>query len=427
MTNKDEWRKTTLGEAAVLSAKTVSPSESGDVPYVGLEHIAPGALRLSGNGAASDVASAKTRFQKGDILFGKLRPYFRKAAIAPFDGICSTDIWVVKPAEGVDARYLFYTMANQDFVDTATRESVGTRMPRAKWEYVSRYEFPLPPVAVQRRVSAALGALDDKIEANARMSETLDAMSSALFRAWFVDFVPVRAKMSGEWRRGETLPGMPAEFWDMFPDAMRETALGEAPAGWRVTTLGDIADAVGGGTPSTREPAYWEGGTHRFATPKDLAKLSTPALMDTERRITDAGLAKISSGLLPVGSVLLSSRAPIGYLAINEVPVAVNQGFIAMKPKPGVSNMFLLRAVESLKAEIESRGNGTTFPEISKRNFRPIPTTLPAPSAVSAFDIQSRALYDRIVANERESRALAAIRDTLLPKLLSGEVKLADV
>ena len=189
-----EWRETTLGEAAVLSAKTVSPSESGGVPYIGLEHIAPDALRLSGSGAASDVVSAKTSFQKGDILFGKLRPYFRKVALAPFDGICSTDIWVVKPAKGVDARFLFYAMANQDFVDMAARESVGTRMPRAKWEYAARYEFRLPPISAQRRVSAALGALDDKIELNARMNETLDEMARALFRAWFVDFAPVPPK-----------------------------------------------------------------------------------------------------------------------------------------------------------------------------------------------------------------------------------------
>lgn len=395
-----------------MSAKTVSPSESGDVPYVGLEHIAPGALRLSGNGAASDVASAKTRFQKGDILFGKLRPYFRKAAIAPFDGICSTDIWVVKPAEGVDARYLFYAMANQDFVDTATRESVGTRMPRAKWEYVSRYEFPLPPVAVQRRVSAALGALDDKIEANARMSETLDAMSSALFRAWFVDFVPVRAKMSGEWRRGETLPGLPSEFWDMFPDSMRETALGETPVGWEVGEVGDFFDLTMGQSPPG--DTYNENGD---GLPFFQGRADFDFRYPNNRRYCVA-----PKRLAKADDTLVSVRAPVGTINMAWERCCIGRGLAALRHKSG-SASFTYYALKAMQGEIEMyEDNGTVFGSIGKQQFAALPTLEPPGAAIAAFD-KCAAQYDsRIRTNTAESRALAAIRDTLLPKLLSGEV-----
>jgi len=151
-----------------------------------------------------------------------------------------------------------------------------------------------------------------------------------------------------------------------------------------------------------------------------------PALLDTGRSITEAGLAQVSSGLLPRGTVLLSSRAPIGYLAIAEIPVAINQGFIAMKPEAEVSNLFLLFWASTFHEDIVSRANGSTFLEISKANFRPIPTVAPVSTVTAAFDCLVRPLYERIVECERESRVLAAIRDSLLPKLISGELRLKD-
>jgi len=152
-----------------------------------------------------------------------------------------------------------------------------------------------------------------------------------------------------------------------------------------------------------------------------------PVLLDTERKITDAGLSQISSGLLPKGTVLLSSRAPIGYLAIAEVPVAVNQGFIAMKPRPGISNLFLLRWASAAHEEIVSHANGSTFLEISKSSFRLIRVVSPSSPIMDAFDRVSRPMYRKVVENERESRTLAALRDALLPKLISGELRVKDV
>jgi type I restriction enzyme S subunit len=258
------------------------------------------------------------------------------------------------------------------------------------------------------------------------MSETLEAMARALFKAWFVDFEPVRAKMEGRWRRGESLPGLPAHLYDLFPARLVDSELGEIPEGWEVKPMGELAEVVGGSTPKTERAEYWEGGTHHWVTPKDLSGLSMPVLLDTERKITDAGLAQISSGLLPNGTVLLSSRAPIGYLAIAEVPVAVNQGLIAMKPRRGTSNLFLLRWASAAHEEIVSHANGSTFLEISKANFRGIRTVAPDASVMKAFDRLARPLYRKVVENESESRTLAALRDALLPKLISGELRVKD-
>ena len=221
-----------------------------------------------------------------------------------------------------------------------------------------------------------LGTLDDKIELNRRMNETLEAMARALFKPWFVDFDPVRAKAWPEAEAGagaEGDPGLPQALADLFPDSFEDSELGEIPRGWEVKSIGDLANVVGGTTPSTKNSAYWDGGEHAWATPKDLSALSVPVLLDTERRITDAGLAKIGSGLLPKGTVLLSSRAPIRYLAVAEIPVAINQGFIAMTPKPGMSNLFLLLWASVAHEEIVSRANGSTFLEISKAKLPPDP------------------------------------------------------
>jgi type I restriction enzyme S subunit len=193
-----------------------------------------------------------------------------------------------------------------------------------------------------------------------------------------------------------------------------------------VQPIGELAEVVGGSTPKTDRVEYWDGGTHHWVTPKDLSGLSMPVLLDTERKITDAGLGKISSGLLPKGTVLLSSRAPIGYLAIADVPVAVNQGFIAMKPRLGVSNLFLLRWAHAAHDEILSHANGSTFLEISKASFRPIRIVTPPAPVMDVFDQLSRPMYCKVVENLCESRTLAALRDTLLPKLISGELRVKD-
>jgi type I restriction enzyme S subunit len=283
-----------------------------------------------------------------------------------------------------------------------------------------RLEITLPPVREQRAIAHILGTLDDKIELNRQMNETLEAMSRALFKSWFVDFDPVRAKTEGR------DPGLPKPLANLFPDSFEDSELGEIPRGWEIKSIGDLADVVGGTTPSTKEQSYWEGGTHAWATPKDLSALSVPVLLDTERRITDAGLSQIGSGLLPKGTVLLSSRAPIGYLAVAEIPVAINQGFIAMTPKAGTSNLFLLLWASIAHEEIVTRANGSTFLEISKANFRPIPVVTPSIDVMQAFEQPARSIYERIVACTRESRSLATLRDTLLPKLISGELRISD-
>jgi type I restriction enzyme S subunit len=283
-------------------------------------------------------------------------------------------------------------------------------------------KVPLPPFAEQKTIAAVLGALDDKIELNRRMNATLEAMARALFQSWFVDFDPARAKLDG---RQPT--GIDAATAALFPEHFEETTLGHIPTGWNIKPVGEVVDCVGGGTPSTAEPKYWDGGTRHWTTPKDFSSLQAPILFDTGRKLTDAGIAKISSGLLPAGTLLLSSRAPVGYLAIAAMPVAINQGFIAMKCNERAPNFFMLNWCQANMTEIKSRATGTTFAEISKQNFRPIPVVLPSKEIMTAFTAKVAPLYAQITANLHQSRTLATLRDTLLPKLLSGELSVDGI
>lgn len=248
-----------------------------------------------------------------------------------------------------------------------------------------------------------------------------------MFKSWFVDFDPVRAKMDGSWQPGQSLPGLPADLYNLFPDSLSPSKLGEQPEGWDIVTIGDISTIVGGATPSTNQTNFWEDGHHPWVTPKDISTLSTPVLLTTSRKITDAGLERISSGLLPQGTVLMSSRAPIGYLAISEIPLAINQGFIAILPNKNISNLFFLYWCGYNKEYIINYANGSTFLEINKRNFRKICLSLPTQPILKKWDGIVRKLYKLMKSNEIENKILASMRDALLPKLLSGEIRVEDL
>jgi type I restriction enzyme S subunit len=328
------------------------------------------------------------------------------------------DVKAVIPRPGVVADFLPYLLlaSKRRLINLVDLAGHGTG--RLNTDELRTLRVTVPPLSDQHAIAQVLGNLDAKIELNRRMNETLEGMATALFRSWFVDFDPVRANA------GSHSTGVRSRGAQLFPDSFEDSVLGRVPRGWRVRRVDEVATIVGGGTPSTSVERFWEGGRHHWATPKDLAGIEVPVLVDTSRRITDEGLTQTASGLLPVGTVLLSSRAPIGYLAICEVPSAINQGFIAMIPHEGVTNLFLLLWAKSAHEQILSRANGSTFLEISKSNFRPMLIAVPPESVLSAFERLIRPEYLRIVANTRETLTLRNLRDSLLPMLVSGDLRI---
>lgn len=370
----------------------------------------------------------------GDLVFPH-RGSIGEVAIVPDDGhryCLSTSLMkVTLDPHKADPLFVCYYLKSPDGRQEIMRfgSQVGTPGIGQPLASLRQFNVPNPDLTTQRDIVAVLSTLDDKIALNRRINETLDSIAQAIFRDWFVTFGPVRRKSEGITDPVVIMGGLipdpnrAAELAALFPASFGNDGL---PAGWAEIEIGDLVKPQGGSTPSTKDEALWSPGQHYWATPKDLSTMSDLALFETARQISDAGLNKITSGLLPAGAVLLSSRAPIGYLAISQVPVAINQGFIGLVPTEEVGSSYLYCWCKANMDKIMANANGSTFQEISKKNFRPIPTPLPKKlQIISEFDRVTDPLFRRLIAGAKESRTLVEARDYLLPRLMSGSVRIA--
>lgn len=400
-----EWRDTILGDVIELKRGYDLPSrerKEGRFPIVSSSGIS--GYHVEAKVKAPGVVTGR---------YGTIGQVF----------YITTDFWPLNTAlyvrdfKGNDPRFISYFLQTLNFLAYSDKAAV----PGLNRNHLHSAPVRVPPLKQQQAIACILGALDDKIELNRTMNRTLEAMARAIFKSWFIDFDPVRAKAAGQ-----KPAGLKPDIAALFPDSFEQTDQGEIPTSWRVSPIGDMVQVLGGGTPSTKEPAYWEGGTHPFCTPKDMSSLTEAVLLGTERHLTDAGLAKVSSGQLPVGTVLLSSRAPIGYLAIAETPVSVNQGIIAMVCDGELPNLYVLHWTRANMDRVLANANGSTFMEISKRNFRPIRAVVPSRQVLRCFMQMVEPMHQRIVSSLKQIQYLADLRDSLLPKLMSGELVVAE-
>jgi len=332
---------------------------------------------------------------------------------------CS-DLVLVRCGKRIRPRFLCYWV-NSVATHHIDSHTVGAVQQHFNVGAAKKMKVAVPSLARQDQVVGVLGSLDDRITLLRETNATLEAIAQALFKSWFVDFDPIHAK-----QQGRAPEGMDEATAALFPESFEESELGLVPKGWRVAPVGDVVESVGGGTPDTKEPAYWEPGEHCWTTPKDLSGIQAPVLLATDRKLSAQGLAKVSSGLLPAGTLLMSSRAPIGYLAIAQVPLAINQGYIAMLPTSQLPPLYLLFWCRHNMDVIKGRANGSTFMEISKKAFRPIPALVPPAPVLDAFASIAGSLFDRLVENEQQAQTLATLRDTLLPRLISGQLCLPE-
>ena len=322
----------------------------------------------------------------------------------------------------VDGRFLLFALQSPQVQhEIGWNEGTGSTVSNVRIPVLEALRIPTPSLEKQQEIGVILGSLDDRIDLLRQTNATLESIAQALFKSWFIDFDPVRAKAEG--REPE---GMDAATAALFPAEFEESELGLVPKGWAVQPIGELIEAVGGSTPDTKNEAFWEPAVHHWTSPKDLSGATAPVLLDTERKVSDAGLAKISSGLLPVGTLLMSSRAPIGYLSLAQIPVAINQGYIAMPPGGQLPPAYMYFWCQLNMDAIKGRANGSTFMEISKKAFRPIPALAPSPELVNRFNDFATSVFGRVSANERQARALALLRDTLLPRLISGKLRLPE-
>lgn len=376
---ESSWQLKKFGECAELIRNTCLPGEFEAESYIGLEHIEEGKLRLLEIGNSIDVISTKSRFEPGDILFGKLRPYFRKVVRPSFSGVCSTDIWVVRAKHNTDQGYLFYWMASQEFINSATQASEGTKMPRAKWDFLERIEKTVPPLPEQRAIAHILGALDDKIELNRRMNQTLEAMAQALFKSWFVDFEPFRDQ------------------------GMQDSPLGEIPVGWEVRKIGEVL-----------ELKYGKGLREDDRQPGDVPVYGSNGQVGWHNMSLVKGPGIVVGRKGNPGTVIW---VPTDFFPIDTTFFVETKG-------PIRSMAYLFHALRSL--DLPSLGADSAVPGLNRNMAYMSDILVPPAKILSGFDSYANAFMQKIYANEKESRTLAEIRDALLPKLLSGEIRGRD-
>src|SRR5690554_326148 len=438
---KSEWVTVPLGDVLTLQRGHDLPTQnrlSGEIPILGSSGIT--GFHNEAKATGPGVTVGRSGNSMGEISYS------------------DKDFWPLNTAlyvtdfKGNDPKFLYYLLQTIDF----DQFNSGSAQKSLNRNAVYPFEVEIPKSrAEQERISSVLSSLEEKVGVNQKINQTLEQMAQAIFKSWFVDFEPVKAKIAaleaGGSEEDALLAAMqaisakdeielarlqaeqPEQYAELrataelFPSAMQDSELGEILKGWYVSQIGDEVTVVGGGTPSTKNPNFWENGEINWTSPKDLSNLADKVLVETERKVTEAGLAKISSGLLPVDTVLMSSRAPVGYLALAKIPVAVNQGYIAMKCEKALSPEFVIQWCAAHMDEIKSRASGTTFAEISKKNFKIIPVVMPTESLISIYSKQASSLYEAIENNVRESDTLAKLRDSLLPKLLSGELSVSDV
>ncbi len=263
-----------------------------------------------------------------------------------------------------------------------------------------RMYITLPPIETQEAIAHVLGLLDDKIELNRRMNDTLEQMAMALYKHWFVDF--------GPFQDGEFV----------------ESELGMIPKGWEATTIGNAVEVLGGGTPRTTVPEYWENADINWFTPSDLTDNASLFITNSRKKISRQGLENSSAKLFPPYSLMMTSRATIGVVTINRTWACTNQGFIVLVPNEQFSLYQLYGWLKTNMDTIKSLSNGSTFMEVNRTNFKSIPIV--RAQGIETYIKQSKDIFDQIDVLLREIDTLSEIRDFLLPRLLSGEIELEE-
>ena len=307
----------------------------------------------------------------------------------------------IRAKAGADTRFLFYWMQSFDF--SLIRE--GSGQPYISQRTLDAQIVHLPPLPEQRAIAHILGTLDDKIELNRRMSQTLEAMARALFKAWFVDFEPVRAKMEGRWQRGQSLPGLPAHLYDLFPDRLVDSELGEIPEGWRVGTLGEYAEITSGKRPGE----VFENQSLEAVVP--LWGGNGPMAYVREPLFTQP--------------ILLTGRVgTLGSVFRIMTPCWPSDNTLVVLPWKGQYFEYLYLSMK--RFDFESLNRGPTQPLLTQTDLKNHPLIVPTNALFNVFHSLVAPMFAKTDTATYEASTLAALRDALLPKLIFGELRVKD-
>lgn len=378
---KEGWFTCTIGDICIFnygSGLSEKKRRSGGIPVYGSNGI------IGYHDEALVHEPGIIIGRKGTL--GKV--FFSKV---PFYSIDTT--FYITTGKDYHLQFLYYLLRTLGF----EKKSTDSAVPGLNRELAYGTPILLPPLSIQHRIAEILGALDDKIECNRRINKTLEKMAMALYKHWFVDF--------GAFRNGKFV----------------DSELGLIPKGWEVKPIGEVVETLGGGTPNTTASEYWEDGDINWYVPSDLTGAKTLFLSSSSKRITRKGLAESSARLFPAYSVMLTSRATIGEIAINRTEACTNQGFITIIPNEKVSLYQIVFWLKQNMDTIQAKAHGTIFKEITRGTFRNF--LIPVAKGVDEYVNKSKAIFNQIEMNIVENETLTRTRDYLLPKLLSGEIE----
>lgn len=341
--------------------------------------------------------------KNGDVILTTEAPLGEVAQLDDKKIALAQRIVCLRGKEGVlDNTFLKYFLLSSLGQARLKARETGTTVTGIKQSELKEVLIDYPPYKYQKQITSILKSLDDKIELNRRINENLEQQAQALFKSWFVDFEPFKD----------------GKFVD--------SELGRIPEGWKVGTLEEIGQIIGGGTPSKANSSFYCENGIPWITPKDLSINKSKYISRGENDITEIGYRNSSAKKIPAGSVLFSSRAPIGYIAIANNEVTTNQGFKSVIPtKAGTCFIYLF--LQLYKKYIESLATGSTFKEASGALMKSLKLKIPPQSIFENFEFMLNPLFSQQCVLESEIDCLSQLRDTLLPRLMSGELAITDV
>ena len=387
----------------IVDCPHVTDNDEGfGYPLIRTPNVGKGILLLENvHRVSKDVYDRRNRRAKpqpGDLILAREAPAGNVALIREGQEVCLVQRTVlIRPNKKlVVPEFLTYYLLAPYSQHRIKQSANGSTVEHVNMPNIRGLKTELPTLHVQKEIASILSNYDTLININTKRIKLLEESARELYKEWF-------ARMR-------------------FPGYEKAKFVKGIPVGWDVKTIDEICDSVGGGTPSTSNANYW-GGKIKWVTPTDITSKQSLPLINIEGRITEAGLRQSSTKLLPAGAILMTSRASIGFFGICKEQVCTNQGFISIIPNEENLRMYMLCNLMMRREEIISNANGATFLEISKGRFRKMEMLIPNNDVLSAFEERCSTTFDAVYNLEIQNQNLAATRDRILPRLLSGELK----
>lgn len=404
------------------------PLEKGTLaPFIEMADLPEGERDVSGIGNRV-FNGGGSKFKNGDTLFARITPCLENGKTAKVSGLPDNAIghgsteFIVMAAKdpSVDEDFVYYVARHPEFRAYAKGRMEGTSgRQRVSWQAISDYEIPDFSSLERRGIGSVLSSMDNLISNNRRVNQALEAMARAVFKAWFVDFEPVRAKMEGRWKRGESLPGLPAHLYDTFPDRLIESELGEIPEGWEMRSLDSIANYLNGLA------------LQKFPPESETEFLPVIKIAQLRAGNTN-GADKASTQIKPEyvvvdGDVLFSWSGSLEVEVWNGGRGALNQHLFKVTSNE-VPKWFYFFATRQHLSDFRAiaAGKATTMGHIQRKHLTDARIAVAPPESMKKFDAVIASQFDQLVSNAQQSRSLAQLRDTLLPKLISGELRIKN-